>query len=208
MPTMFSDRPPEVTTSRSLSPASVSIELRNEPAAAPPARSIASTTATPKAIAKIVSEERTGSRKSARNSNALHLPARKLVGIAMTEAFEFHPSKPFSCRFARTGLPCKEQRQLDVFKYRQRVQQLKRLKNEANSLAAQLRQAAVFQRRRRNSVQKHVAGSGKIHRACQIKQRGFSATAASHHRHKFASLNVQGNTAERMHALAVRQIVF
>ena len=116
----------------------------------------------------------------ARNRNTLHLAAGKLVGIAITEAFEFHPSKPFPCRFARTGLPCKEQRQLDVFKYRQRVQQLERLKNEANFLATQLGQPAIFQRRRGNSVQKHVTPRGKIHRTCQIEQRGFSAAAATY----------------------------
>src|SRR5213083_2028158 len=131
------------------------------------------------------------------NRHTLHLPAGKLVGIAIAESFKFHPGKPLPCRLARIWLPGEEQRQLHVLEYRQRVQQLKRLKNEADPLATQLRQAAIFQRRRRNSVQKHLARSRKIHCTCQIEQRGLSAAAASYKRHKFATLNIQGNIAER-----------
>src|SRR6266446_10831215 len=141
------------------------------------------------------------------NRDTLHLPAGKLVRIAIAETVEFHPGKPFPCRLARIWLPGEEQRQLDILEYRKRVQQLKRLKNEANSLATQSRQAAVLQRQRRNSVQKHVARRRKIHCACQIEQRGFPTAAASYQSHKFASLNTEGNTVECMHALAVRQII-
>jgi hypothetical protein len=69
MPTKFSGTPPGVAISSSLSPASVSIEERNDPVAASPARSIASTTATPNATASTVSPARTGSRKSGRAIN-------------------------------------------------------------------------------------------------------------------------------------------
>src|ERR1700751_2072468 len=53
-------------TSRSLPPARVSIDERNDPAAAVPARSMASTTATPSAMARTVSAVRTGSASSGR----------------------------------------------------------------------------------------------------------------------------------------------
>jgi hypothetical protein len=68
VPTADSGTPPVATTSRSLSPASVSIDEWKEPVAAAPARSIASTTATPSAMAKIVSAVRTGSRNRGRTS--------------------------------------------------------------------------------------------------------------------------------------------
>src|SRR3954447_10079592 len=66
VPTNVSRTPPAAVTSRSLSPASVSIEDRNEPAAALPARSIASTTAAPTATAAITSSDRAGSRNAGR----------------------------------------------------------------------------------------------------------------------------------------------
>src|ERR1700730_2262606 len=66
-----SGTPPEATTSRSLSPAKVSIEEWNDPAAASPARSIANTTATPSATASTMSPRRIGSWKSGRTINRL-----------------------------------------------------------------------------------------------------------------------------------------
>src|ERR1700722_2807968 len=58
--------PPAAVTSRSLSPASVSIDERNEPPAALPASSIASTTETPSATASTINKERAGSRSMGR----------------------------------------------------------------------------------------------------------------------------------------------
>src|SRR4051794_38901482 len=66
LPTRASGTPPAAVTSRSLSPASVSIEDRNDPAAALPARSIARTTAAPTPTAAITSSDRAGSRKAGR----------------------------------------------------------------------------------------------------------------------------------------------
>ena len=142
------------------------------------------------------------------DGDTLHLSAGKLVRIAIAEAVEFHPGKPLPSRLARALFPGEEQRQFDVFENRQRMQQLKRLKNKPNLLAPQQGQAAVIQGGRRNSIQKHLARSRKIHGAGQIEQRRFSAAAAPHQRHKLAPLNVQGKTTERMHWLAIRQIVF
>src|ERR1035441_7942136 len=62
-----SGTPPVAMLSRSLSPVSVSIEERNDPAAAFPARSIASTTLTPRARAATVRTVRIGSLNRGRN---------------------------------------------------------------------------------------------------------------------------------------------
>ena len=82
------------------------------------------------------------------HGDTLHLATGELVGMTIAEALEFHPGKPFPGRFARVVFPGEEQWQFDVFKNRQRVQQLKRLKNEANPFAPQLGQAVVFEGRR------------------------------------------------------------
>ncbi len=81
----------------------------------------------------------------ARNGDTLHLAAGELMRISVTEALKFHPGKPLPGRFAWVVFPGEKQRELDVFEDRQCVQQLKRLKNEADPLAPQLGQAAVFQ---------------------------------------------------------------
>ena len=128
--------------------------------------------------------------KRPRNGHTLHLPAGKLVRIAVAESFQLHPAKPFAGHFACAVFPREEQRQLNVFENRQRVQQLKRLKNEANLLAPKLRKTAVFQRRGRNSVQQYAAGCWKIHGPGKIEKCRFSAATAPHQRHKLAALNV------------------
>ena len=58
--------PPFARISRSVFPARVSIEERNEPVAESPASSIATTTATPRATAKMVRAVRIGSWRSGR----------------------------------------------------------------------------------------------------------------------------------------------
>src|SRR3954471_16261642 len=63
---MASGTPPPAVTSRLLSPAMVSSDDRNDPAAAFPARSMASTTAVPTATAAATSNDRPGSRSAGR----------------------------------------------------------------------------------------------------------------------------------------------
>src|SRR5216683_5034157 len=116
----------------------------------------------------------------ARNGDALHLAAGELVRKAIAETFEFDPGQPLPGGFARVTLSGEEQRQFDVFENSQSVQQLKRLKNEADALAPQLSEAAVIQGGGRNSIQKNLARRRKIHGPGKIEQRGFSAAAASY----------------------------
>ena len=98
-----------------------------------------------------------------RNRDALHLATRELVRKALAEAIEFDPLKAFAGGFASARFSCEEQRQFDIFENRQRVKQLKRLKNKADALAPQMSESAVIQGRGRNSVQKDFAGSREIH---------------------------------------------
>ena len=80
------------------------------------------------------------------NGNALHLAARELVRQPIAEAVEFDPSEAFPDGFAGIRFSSEEQRQFNIFKCRQRVKKLKRLKNKADFLAPQLGQTAVVQR--------------------------------------------------------------
>src|SRR5438445_6998424 len=97
------------------------------------------------------------------NGDSLHLAAGELVRKAIAEAFEFDPGQPISGGFAWVVLSGEEQRQFDVFENRQRVKQLKRLKNETDALAPQLSEATVIQGRGRDSIQKDLARRRKIH---------------------------------------------
>ncbi len=143
----------------------------------------------------------------ARDSHPLHLSARELMRVAVTETLQLDPCEPFACGRARIGFARKQQRQLYVLENGQRIQQLKRLKDEADLCASKLRQFGVLQGRSWHAVEQHLAGSRKVHRARQIQQRRFTATASSHQRHKFAARYFQRKPIERPHALAVRQIV-
>src|SRR5229473_904633 len=140
----------------------------------------------------------------ARNSNALHLAAGELVWKAIADAFEFNPFKAFAGGFASSRFSSEEQREFDIFENRQRMQQLKRLKNETDALAPQLSETAIIQGRGRNSVQKDFARSRKIHGPGEIEQRRFSAATAPYQGHKFAALHAQRNAAQRVHWLAIR----
>jgi hypothetical protein len=53
-----------------------------------------------------------------------------------------------------------------------------------------------------------LAGGRKVHGPCEVQQRGFSAAAPSYKRDELASLDVKGNTIERMYGLTIRQIIF
>src|SRR2546427_10694821 len=97
------------------------------------------------------------------NGDALHLAAGELVRKPIAGALGFDPGQPTWGGFAWVVLSGEEQRQFDVFENRQRVKQLKRLKNETDALAPQLSQATVIQGRGRNSVQKDPTRRRKIH---------------------------------------------
>src|SRR5260370_41774829 len=98
-----------------------------------------------------------------RNGDALHLAAGELVRKAIAEAFEFDPGQPPPGGFAWVVLSGEEQRQFDIFENSQSVQQLKRLKNEADALAPQLSEGTVTQGGGRNSIQQDLARRRKIH---------------------------------------------
>src|SRR5579872_5840587 len=76
----LSGTPPTARTSRSELPTNVSIDERNDPAAALPASSIASTTATPRATAKMISDVRSGSRKNVRRISRWNMRRRDISG--------------------------------------------------------------------------------------------------------------------------------
>ena len=63
----------------------------------------------------------------------------------VAKTIELDPRQTFPCGFARVRLTRKKKRQFHVFNRGQSMEQLERLKNEANFFAAQLRQASVIQ---------------------------------------------------------------
>src|SRR5712692_11507634 len=135
----------------------------------------------------------------ARNGDALHLAAGKLMRKTIAEAIEFDPAEAFAGCFASARLSGKKERQFHVFEHGESVKQLEGLKNEADFFAAQLGKTGILQRGCGNSVQKNLAGSRKIHGAGKIQKGGLAAPAAPHQRHKLAPLDVQGYTFERTH---------
>ena len=62
--------------------------------------------------------------ESASDAHALHLPAGELVGKTVAQPIEFHPPKLLAGGSARIGLSGEKQRQLDIFKNGERMQEL------------------------------------------------------------------------------------
>src|SRR5580700_12106240 len=105
------------------------------------------------------------------------------------------------------GLSGKKQRQLNVFKNRERMQKLKRLENKSNFFAAQQSQAGVLQSGCIGTVEDHATRCGKIHRAREIEQSRFAAAAAADQRNEFPAVYLERNIVKRADALAIGEVV-
>src|SRR6266478_1341573 len=139
--------------------------------------------------------------------HALHLPAGKLMRVAISEVVEMNPVQPFLSLGTCVRLAREKQGQLNVFEDRQRVQKLERLENEPDLVAPKACEPRVIQRGCYHAIEKHASGSGEIHRAGKIQQRRFSATAAPHESYKLTGRHIQCDTVKSAYALAIGQIV-
>jgi hypothetical protein len=102
---------------------------------------------------------------------------------------------------------CEEQREFDIFGGRERVKELKRLKNEANFVTADLRQSLIGSAGSARPVDEHFAGRWKIHGAGEIEQTGLAAPAAADERDEFTGRDRKRNAVKRVDFLAVVFIV-
>src|SRR6266849_494871 len=126
---------------------------------------------------------------------------------AVAEPVELHPGQTLAGSGASVGLAGKKKGQFDVFESGQGVQQLERLKNEADFFPAKLGERGVFESGCGNSVEQDMPRSGEVHRAGQVQEGRLTATAATDQRDKFTAGDFERETIERTHALAVGEVV-
>src|SRR5262249_41468781 len=140
--------------------------------------------------------------KRSGNSDALHLPAGKLMRHAVFEAGKFDGREAVERGLARIGSSRKEKRQLDVFDDAERIDELEGLENEADFFAAELCESSIFARVSACAVEKDFADRGEVHCPGKIEQGGFAAAAAANDGDNFAGRDFEGDAVERVNELA------
>jgi hypothetical protein len=105
------------------------------------------------------------------NCHALHLSTGKLVRHSLRKLRQTDIGKPLHGPRTSVVFACQQQGNLNVLNNAQGVQQLKRLENETDILAAQLCQSGFTQLICGNPIQPHMPGSGEIKSARQMKER-------------------------------------
>ena len=99
----------------------------------------------------------------------------------------------------RQRAPRVKQRQLDIFQGRGAREQIEILKNESELAVAHVRQFVAAQGGNILAIEKIAAGRRPIEAAENIHQGRFARAARAHQRDEFASPDLDGNTADRMH---------
>jgi UDP-glucose 4-epimerase len=146
--------------------------------------------------------------QSAGDCDTLLLTPGELMDQPVGEIFHFDPAQPVEGTRARIRLAGEQQRQLDVFHGGQRVQQLKRLKNETDLFPPQPRQFAIVESGCALASKQHFARGRKVHRSGEMQKGRFAAAAFTRESDELALLERQGDVFERCHRLACRSINF
>ena len=141
------------------------------------------------------------------NGDPLHLAAGKLVWHAVRQLRKTDRRQPIERARAWMRMPCKQQGKLHVFNRAQRVQQLKRLKDEADFLTAQGRQLRVVEVIGGHAVEPYMTGGGKVQGPGKVQQGRFAAAAASDQSDILAWFNPQRHLIEGPHRFAVGLVV-
>ena len=101
--------------------------------------------------------------ESARDGDALLLAARKLMGEALREVLQLDPTEAFLREGAGFRVMGEEQRQFHIFDGGEGVEELKRLKDEADFFAAKTGKLSVVEAGCRLAIDQNFAGGGEIH---------------------------------------------
>lgn len=134
----------------------------------------------------------------ARHGGALLLAAGKLAGTvadALVEADAFEGFADAGSAFAAVHFG-ETQRELDVFLEGHARQEIKGLKNHADSLAAVAREFEGRHFREVLVLGDDRSGSGAIEAGNKIEQRGFSGTGASKQGQEFSRLDGKRNVVD------------
>ena len=133
------------------------------------------------------------------DGDALHLAAAHLAGAlchqrAQSEALE--PQHGLRCGL-RVRHAAQHERQRDVFHRGQFGQQLARLEDEAERVAAQCGALGVGHGGEVGAAELHGAGGGRDDAGERVQQRGLAGAGGAHHSHGLAGVQREVDAVER-----------
>jgi len=113
---------------------------------------------------RFVGEQETGLvDECASDGDALLLTAGKLVGEAVGEQVHLDPVETFLCSVTSVGPVGEEQREFYIFDGGEGMEELERLKDEADFPAAEVGELGVSERGGGLPVDEYFAGGGEVH---------------------------------------------
>ena len=80
---------------------------------------------------------------------------------------------------------------------------MKELENEADLLAPQLRESRIAELRGQLAREKYFSRARKIHRAAEVQECGFAASAAAQQRGHFPRRAFERHATQRLHAALI-----
>ena len=113
------------------------------------------------------------------DGDALHLAAGELEREAGDFVLEADPPEAFDGRCAAIPAAGEKQRQLHIFEDGESREELEKLKNEANPVAAEGGEIGVGKGRRRAAVDQDFSGCRKVHGPGEVQERGLAAAGAA-----------------------------
>jgi 16S rRNA (cytidine1402-2'-O)-methyltransferase len=127
-------------------------------------------------------QDRRVDRQRPRDCDALALASRKLVGQMIQAMPELHQVQQFlrTLHNFTSGPAAQMQRNRDVLQARERRQKIEELKNEADFVAAYVRQGVIGELAELRAVDRDLAGSRVIEAADQVEERRFSRAGRAH----------------------------
>ena len=127
------------------------------------------------------------------DGDALALPAGKLrreMAHTVRQADLLQDRLRHASTLLGAGLAVKE-RQLDIVQDVQRVNQVERLENEAQTMVAEVGQLAIGHARRRRAGNLNGARRGRVKQPDEVQQRGFAAARGAHDTEEFTLFDRQ-----------------
>ena len=124
------------------------------------------------------------------DSHALLLPAGQLFGILPQLPCKAQPCGQ-QLHAVRVIPPCKPRLKRDVGRNRQRGDQVKLLKDHANSTTPQGRSPQIIQRRKVSAINRNDAIVGRIEATCQMQKRAFPRPGFACQGQHFSRLQIQ-----------------
>ena len=136
----------------------------------------------------------------------LLLPARKLGGKSPPLALQAQARQQVQHPGGVGGAAVQEQGQREVLLHCEQRHQVVKLVHKADLPAAEHRQLLIFLVVEGDAVQRDAPGSGLIHSAQQMQQRGLARAGGPHHGHEFAPLHSEGNAVQRADRRVARTV--